>query len=393
MTKRVSFDVAPIPIHDALPWSDASLENIVEQTLVESHQYGHYEPRTAGNGDVRLVIGASGDGLIMHGSGWVGYCGTDPSTLAPSDETNPFGAAFSVIRGAAELQRNPRLEHVRKSVTDTFLWDDSELPSNAVNVTPDFEIGELWSVGVGSVGSAALYFLSLISRAFQAVLVDGDRVELENVTRSPSFTWRHGLEEPWKVDAVGSWLREAGVKQVEPFPFWLHEIPERWVQREAGSPDVLIAAANERNVRNLIEDIAPPLQVYATTGRNWQATLFRHIPILEACSLCVTGAEGQSGATLCATGTSDSISTGEDNDDVALPFLSYAAGLMSAAEIAKIAIVGNPVTTNRVFFEPAHRGLYKVALNKKADCVCGRRDHELHHAAIAGSRFAALSDR
>ena len=392
MTKRVSFDVAALPMHDALPWSGANLDEIVEQTLAACHQYGQYERRAARAGDVRLIVGGSGDGLIMHGSGWDGYCGTGASPLEQSTETNPFGAAFSVVRGAAALQRNPRLEVVQASVTDTFRWVDSARPSVGAIVTPGFEVGELWDVGVGSVGSSALFFLCLITRAFQAMLIDGDRVELENVTRSPVFDWRDGLNGPWKVEAMGAWLTAAGVEQVETYPAWLDDIRERWIRRESGTPDVIVAAANERNVRNLIEGMLPPLQIYATTGRNWQATLYRHVPIREACSLCVPRAEGKPSPALCATGSSQPVCGDEAGDDVALPFLSFAAGLMSAAEIAKIAITGNVATTNRVFFEPGSRGLLKVRLNRKPGCVCSRRNPELYRAAITGSRYAAHSE-
>ena len=193
MTKRVGFDVASLPIDSALPWSRATLDDVVERTLAGCHQYGQYERRSARDGDVRLTVGKSGQGLVMHGSGWGAYCGTDPSPLEATDETNPFGAAFSVIRAAAELQRNPRLDAARSSVTDTYLWQNGMPRLGGVVVTPDFEIGELWSVGVGSVGSCALFFLSLITRAFHAVLIDKDTVEIENVTRSALFTWEDAL--------------------------------------------------------------------------------------------------------------------------------------------------------------------------------------------------------
>ncbi|MXV79779.1 MAG: hypothetical protein F4X58_12640 [Chloroflexi bacterium] len=392
MTKRVSFDVAAQPIHNALPWSGASLDEVVEETLRACHRFGQYEQRAARDGDTRLVVGAIGDGLLMHGSGWNGYCGIDPSPLEQSTETNPFGAAFAVVLGAATLQQSPRLKLVRASIADTFRWVDTAQPSNGTTVTPDFEVGELWDVGAGSVGSSALFFLGLITRAFRAVLIDGDRVELENVTRTPVYTWMDGLEEPWKVDALGQWLSAAGVEQVEIHRAWLDEIRERWVSRQSGTPDVIIAAANERNVRNLIEEMFPPIQIYATTGRNWQATLFRHIPVKEACSLCVPGSEGKLSVPLCATGTSQPGPSQEVEDDVALPFLSFAAGVMSAAEIAKIAITGRASSTNRVFFEPSNRGLIRVALSAKPDCACGRRDPVVHRSVIAGSRFAALSD-
>ena len=137
----------------------------------------------------------------------------------------------------------------------------------------------MWSIGVGSVGSCALFFLGLITRNLRAVLVDRDNVKIENVTRSALFSWRDALQETPKVEVAARWLREVGVEQIEPLAAWLHEIPDHWAGRPIGTPDLLISAANERNVRSVIEAAHPPLQVYATTGQNWQATLFRHIPL------------------------------------------------------------------------------------------------------------------
>ena len=91
--------------------------------------------------------------------------------------------------------------------------------------------------------------------------------------------------------------------------------------------------------------------------------------------------------------TAPSVSPDEtDEDDVALPFLSYASGLMTAAEIAKIALTVKAVGRNRVLFGPRTPNLVRaVTLNRKAGCVCGMRDASVHHAAIQSSRLASLS--
>ena len=238
-----------------------------------------------------------------------------------------------------------------------------------------------------------MFFLGLVTRAFQAVLVDRDIVEVENVRRSALFTSNDALDEERKVEVASRWLRDVGVQSIEPNYKWLDEMTERWIGRETGTPDILISAANERSVRPHIENGFPPIQMYGTTGRNWQSTLFRHIPLNDACSLCVPGAETVQLPALCATAPPASPDNA-DEDDVALPFLSYAAGLMTATEVAKIALTGNAVGRNRVFFEPRTPALVRaVTLNRKAGCVCGIRDASVHQAAIQGSRFASLSSK
>ena len=361
--------------------------------LKAADPYGVYEQRPARPGDLRVVLGADGAGLVVHGSGWSAYHGRGPSPIPQSDELNPFGAAFAVVAAASQLEQYTEAATIEPVLVDTYTWSTGLASTDAATVTPHFDLGELWCIGVGSVGSCALFFLGLVTRAFHAVLVDRDVVKVENVRRSALFTSQDALGEEPKVDVAGRWLKEVGVQRIEPHFAWLDEMPGRWLRREPGTPDILISAANERSVRPHIENGFPPLQVYGTTGRNWQSTLFRHVPLKDACSLCVPGTEAVQLPALCATAPPAS-SLDADEDDVALPFLSYAAGLMTAAETAKVTLTGIEIGRNRAFFEPRTPTLVRaVALNRKAGCVCELRDTSVHQAAIQGSRFASLSSK
>ena len=392
MAESVAVDVPSLGMLSSLPWAGRTLDEVVMRTLADANLYGQHEQRAARREDLRVVIGPCGDGLVVHGAGWGAFRGTGRSPLVNCDEPNPFGPAFSVIAAAAQLQRAPQVECVDPISVDTYLWKAGLPPAGVPQVSPDFRLGELWCIGVGSVGSCALFFLPLVTRSFRAVLIDKDRVEIENVTRSALFSCQDALSEVPKVEVAQRWLQEAGVKRTEAHFAWLDEVSERWMRRQPGTPDILISAANEHNVRSTIEAGYPPLQVYATTGRNWQATLFRHIPMVEACSLCVPGKKGSSMPTLCATGTAESSSTDGREDDVALPFLSYAAGLMTAAEITKLALRERAVTPNRIFFDPGKTNLVTpVALVHNQECSCRWRDESTHKAVVKGSRFEPLS--
>ena len=149
---------------------------------------------------------------------------------------------------------------------DTYTWSvgSQDLPSSP-NPT-GFEVGKLWCVGVGSVGSCALFFLSLATQNLHATLVDRDNVEVENVTRSPLFTWKDASQNTPKVTVAERWLEQAKVREITAYYAWLHEL-EEWAQRPQGTPDLMISAANEKNVRSTIEDYFPPVQIYATTGQ------------------------------------------------------------------------------------------------------------------------------
>ena len=392
MSRSVTVEVVPQPVLPHLSWMGTDLDEVVMRTLKAADPYGRYEQRPAQDEDLRLVVGPDGDGLIVHGCGWGAYCGNEPSPVPQSDEPNPFGAAFAVIAAASQLQHDTLAATIKPVLVDTYSWRPGLPSSGAASVSADFHLGELWCIGVGSVGSCALFFLSLVTHAFHAVLVDRDTVEIENVRRSALFSSEDALNEEYKVEVASRWLTKAGVEEIEPHIAWLDELSERWRKREPGTPDILISAANERNVRSQIEYAFPPLQVYATTGRNWQATLFRHIPLSDSCSLCVPGGETRRLPAPCATAPATPSNDDRVADDVALPFLSYAAGVMTAAEIAKLAIAGDTGTRNRVFFEPRTENLIRaVGLSRRQGCVCQLRSTTVHDKTIQGSRFASLS--
>ncbi|MDE0655908.1 MAG: ThiF family adenylyltransferase [Acidimicrobiaceae bacterium] len=392
MSRCAAANVPSVPMIEPLPWKGTKLDEHVMQTLHGAHKFGKYDQRPARKDDLRIVIGPCGDGLVAHGSGWAAYLGTEPSPLAQKDNPNPYGAAFSVIAAAAQIQAHPDAAAAEPMTLDTFRWRVGTPSPEEPQIEPNFELGNVWSIGLGSVGSCALFFLALITRCFSAVLVDRDNIEVENLTRSALFSWQDAVEELSKVEVASRWLHEVGLEQVEPHLAWLHEIRPRWAGREQGTPDLLISAANEHNVRNLIEEYHPPLQVYATTGRNYQTTLYRHTPLKDPCSRCVPGSETTKTPMPCAIGTPPPGNGTRDEDDVALPFLSYSAGLMTAAEITKLALVDYTETPNRVLYEPQGRILYDAAFAKKPTCPYHNQD-AIHEAAIQGSRFASLSTR
>ena len=390
MTKSVATQVPPEPVVHLLPWKAMTLDTVVSQTLANAHRYGRHASRKPKLGDLPVFVGPEGDGIVVHGIGWDAYAGTGKSPINCQEDQNPFGAAFAAILAAARIQMDPTASKFEPTVVDTYTWSIEPQEYHRPQMPTNFHVGQLWCMGVGSVGSCALFFLTLATQNFQAVLVDGDDIEDENITRSALFTWQDALQATPKVTALKRWLEQAGVLDITAHRAWLHELVEEWGLRHQGTPDILISAANEKNVRSTIENYFPPTQVYATTGKSWQATLFRHIPTKGPCSLCVPGSQKISTPPLCATGASVDATVHED--DVALPFLSYAAGLMTAAEIAKLAINGKATTANRVFFQPRDPNLFLAKdLPTKQGCMCLTRNDEQYRESISGSLFASLS--
>ena len=165
LSKHVAFKVPSVPIADALPWAGLNLDEVVEEILCLAHKFGRYEQRPAHDNDLSVVVGAKGNGLIIHGCGWKSYCGSEPSPLGAASGFNPFGAAVAVISAAAALQMNPCANYFTPTISNTYSWEVGNSQLDGPEVTPDFEIGEVWVVGLGSVGSCTMHFLSLITRS------------------------------------------------------------------------------------------------------------------------------------------------------------------------------------------------------------------------------------
>lgn len=113
------------------------------------------------------------------------------------------------------------------------------------------------------------------------------------------------------------------------FPLWYDEFAE---PRQC-KPDVILALANERNVRQLIAARNATVTLHATTSANWQSQLHRHITGKDDCIGC-RSQEMQEATFGCSTATV-SLPDGSSSD-AALPFLSAASGLMLATALQRL---------------------------------------------------------
>ena len=122
MSATVSMDVPSKPILAPLPWVGETLNVVAMRTLRAADPYGCYEQRPPQTGDLRLVLGPDGDGLVVHGSGWGAYCGMEPSPVPQSYELNPFGAAFAVVAAASRLAQDMDTATIEPVLVDAYTW-------------------------------------------------------------------------------------------------------------------------------------------------------------------------------------------------------------------------------------------------------------------------------
>ncbi|MEP1075189.1 ThiF family adenylyltransferase [Leptolyngbya sp. PL-A3] len=387
MSPAIAIDIPTISVHPALPLASNELGEALLALLrsVDPHTKACRRPYQSE--DFLIQLGSHGADTVVHGSGWNTYIGPAPSPLTPSDDHNPFGPAFAAILAARELfvgQWKPFASYRFNSL----YWDKGIIPPVVIAPLANEHFGDIWTIGVGSVGTATLYFLSLFTQNFRTTLIDMDVVEIENLDRSPIFTNSH--VDRAKVDATKEFLQQCGVQQVEVYTQPLHEL-SLWHDRGPGTPDILISTANEFNVRSYIESGYPPLQIYGTTGKNWQAALIRHIPFKEACSCCIFPAMQTTVPMKCATVPQI---TENKEVDAALPFLSFAAGLMAAAEIVKLRMEGFPFTQDRILFytHPSSQArLLEQPISPRNGCLCSERSSTVHKKMLEGTQYASLS--
>lgn len=386
MSRRVVLDIPAIEMVAPLPWAGTALRVFALAQMRAADPRGEYRAREAEEGDYILHLGASGAPVVTHGAGWLAYHGPGPSPLPFDDSANPVGAALAVIAAAARLAVNGFDGGPQTPLQlNAFDWTHRIGPAPPLPSCPD--LGSIWTIGTGSVGTAILYFLTLATRRFSPALFDGDKVKRLNITRSPIFADSDVGAQ--KVMVTANHLRACGIADVVAEPKPLHE-SRCWLDREAGTPDLVIAAANEHNVRHLIESQFPPIQIYGTTGKNWQASVIRHAPLIDPCSCCLFP-EATYAATACAT-DAEAVANKSEQIDASLPFLSFAAGLMAAAEILKLYVPGYVMKPNRAFLitKPEIR-LVRADTYFRNDCICRSRSQAVYSSMLKGSRFETLS--
>ena len=390
MTPALAFDVPLVDIAAPLPWAGNDLRNHLREAAFAADPGGFFEVRGARDDDYVLTFGKHGSAATIHGSGWNAYIGPGPSPLSDSTELNPVGPSLAAVAAVARLFALQMQPMDGPHLLNAFHWRNA-IVQDGVGYDAARDLGAIWTIGTGSVGTAALYFLTLAARRFSTVLFDMDYVKTHNLDRSPIFTVCDAECKIKKVDATAAYLRSIGVAATpEPQPLDQSGI---WSARQAGTPDIVIGAANERDVRSIIERSAPPLEIYGTTGANWEASVMRQIPLVDACSCCLFPPEVHEAPTICASAEITPPSS-EETVDAALPFLSFAAGLMVAAEILKAGLPGYPFSSNRAALYTHQDAGLRFSLStvaRRANCVCANRRASVHRAMIQGTKYEGLS--
>jgi hypothetical protein len=385
----VQVDVPELALHEQL--GRGGLVSSALSVMRDADPFGAFDVGRHAEYDLHLHLGATpppnaAKHLTVIGSqGWMAAVRRSSLDFAPGG-ANPVGAVASAVLGGAQLFRDA-LGRGELYPAD-FLYDAYfAMPVDAHADHGPFrhtELGRVLMVGAGSVGSAAAYFMRLFSLRADLTVADADEVKVVNFGRSPLFG-RSNWGGP-KVKAIGAALHGSGITP-RAIPAWWHDTSEK----DLGKYDIVLPVANEFEIRYRLQQAYPPLMVHASTGKNWNANFGRHIPGRDDCLQDRFVGFAAPAQTKCAAGEVAASPEGKQVD-AALPFLSFWAGFLMAADLVRLGYPGYPHTPNF--------GNYSFRLNRftpqlrdeqpRPNCDC-RKQGGVFAACRAEGRFSSLS--
>jgi hypothetical protein len=314
------------------PFPGATLSEVAIQTMSEIDPYGNFALDHSPVGDhVSIGIGAEvGDGLDIYlgADRSVAYLRRSPVLVTPF-QSSMIGAALASCLGAAAVFRTQLGERPEPRALSAWNYKEGEEVDFGPEVLQHHDIGSVMMVGAGAVGASAAYWMYALGFSGKDwSVVDGDDVELHNTNRGLIFTAKHagwpGLKPFKKVDVLAPLLVGATT-----FSAWYDQCDEIRNKKF----DVILALANDRNVRQQLAHRNAIVSLQATTGENWLSQLHRHILGKDDCIWCRTG-EIKEASFGCSTAVVEE--KDGTKSDAALPFLSAASGLMLVTALMRL---------------------------------------------------------
>jgi len=397
--RHVSLIIPAVSLHPLLVRS--GMTTLLDRIHAEMHganPFGDFEYcNSFGRGIDYLLqlgtpeVGASHPDLVVDGDGWIAFIGQNSeSPFAGHNGLNPIGPTAAACLAIADIFKvftYVRADfRIRERLLSLFDFASADM-TLAPPISPAMiQLGSAQMIGVGSVGSAILYLLSLMPVKGRIDLIDHQKVEWVNLDRSAIFM-TSDLDRP-KVDVGKEWLINSGV-QVATYPMTFSEFT-KINGRGKPAPDLILLLANEDNVYTVLQNNFPPLVIYGTTTSGWGVNLGRHIPLQGECVLC---RYPNHAVPSYRCSTTEIVSSEHERVDASLPFLSLMAGVLATAELLKAQMDGYPFHGNFAYLDlmgPLER-IEVAQRNKQADCMCSQQSPKIYRQCIKNSRWARLS--
>lgn len=391
--RTVTIVVPGIPLVPALTWLGADLGEAILARMREADPFGTFDRvATAPDGaDFYIALGVA-QPLQAHerttyvaGTGWwVSVSDAPQNQCEPA--ISPVAALVAAALGVARvfmlaIGTRGALDH--GAAINVYRMSAGPLDSG-----PPFpevvEVGALLCIGAGAVASSTLYGLALVGVCSAVTIVDRDTLGIENIARQPTATVRQAGQP--KADALAASLAGSSLIIV-PRSMWWDEFTSAHGET-LGAFDVWLPLANERNVRASVQANVPPLQVHASTARDWQCSFGRHIPELDDC--LVERFPDTSGAApfLCSSG--DIVVRTGKRADAALPFLSLLAGTLVVADLVRLSMTGYPQVDNMLTIDLKGDTLNPQRLARSRTPACPACGYGFTRRVRGETRYAHL---
>lgn len=305
-----------------------SLAEVAIKTMSQIDPYGNFTlSKRPSEKHFSIGIGVEvGDELDWYigADRAVAYLQKSPATITPY-KGSLIGAALAACLGASAMFRAQLGRQSEPRVLSAWNYKENKEADFGPEEFAFVDIGRVLMVGAGAVGASLIYWLCAFGISGENwSIMDADEVELHNTNRGLIFTAEHAgwpnLKAVKKVDVV------APLIGATPFSVWYDQCKEIKDKKF----DVILALANDREVRKLLACRNAVVSLQATTGNNWLSQLHRHILGKDGCIWCRTGKlkEASFG---CSTAKVER--QGGKSSDAALPFLSAASALMLATAL------------------------------------------------------------
>jgi hypothetical protein len=253
---------------------------------------------------------------------------------------NPCGPAFAACCGIGLLFKNYSESTSIGTITKWYsLYDFKSSISSFKLENPDIpiqeDLGNLYQIGCGAVGSSLDYLLSLIPLKGKIYIIDFDQVKFENLSSSLIFCYKDAANEINKVEACKRYLIQNRQLEVADFPSDYSSFIKGMDYSNAHYPDTILCLANEKNVWATIQNNLPPVVYHATTSTNWVINFGRHIPQRDWCIVCRFGITDYSFTPKCSTGIITDNKERAETHLGTLPFLAPTAATIVLSELIK----------------------------------------------------------
>jgi hypothetical protein len=406
--RRVTFFLSK-SARSLVPGNPKMLHELISEVMTSADPYGDFHVKEtsqfSNDFNYKVVVGQTSqwshlqDFFWLDSDGWIsGYGFGNPKNQLSkkADSNNPVGAAFSAacinsvifsdyvgLSKMVGFEKWISLFDLKTSTT----FDGLRNPT----ITSPVDLGSIWQIGAGAVGSTFDFILSLLPAKGTIHIIDYDKVSIPNTSSSQIFTASDAFSETKKVLACERALannRSLIVKTHDKdFGRFINE-----GHLKNSYPDCILCFANEKNIWSIIQNNEPPIVLHATTSSNWVVNFGRHVPFDEWCIVCRFGIEESHYVPVCSTGTSRVDSKEEEKLGI-LPFLSPVAATLTLCELIKLSQFQSQYPINSNFSQFSLKNVTEtqpmsIQMAPKKDCpVCSNQDISSYHQGYEKSKY------